>query len=134
LIGYLLAQVCRAHRARAQELLAVIGLHPGQEMMLLRLWPGDGMAQSQLAEEMCVQPATLTKMIDRVERSGLVLRRPDAEDQRISRVYLTDTGRAAQAPAEQAWSVLEAESMATLTLEERILLRRLLLQVLSNLS
>jgi DNA-binding MarR family transcriptional regulator len=133
-LGYLLVQVCRAHRGRAQELLGAIDLHPGQEMLLLRLWPGDGLPQSQLAAEMCVQPATITKMLDRLERSGLVERRADIEDQRVSRVYLTAAGQAMQAPVEAVWQALEAQSVAQLTLEERLLLRRLLLQVLNNLT
>jgi DNA-binding MarR family transcriptional regulator len=133
-LGYLVAQVCRAHRGRAQELLAALELHPGQEMLLLRLWPGDGLAQSQLAADMCVQPATLTKMLDRLVRNGLVERRVDADDQRVSRIYLTDAGRALQAPVEAVWQTLEAQSMANLSIEERIVLRRLLMQVLSNLA
>jgi DNA-binding MarR family transcriptional regulator len=133
-LGYLIVQICRAHRNKAQELLAQIELHPGQEFMLLSLYPEDGCAQSDLAEKMCVQPATITKMLDRLVKNGLVERRPDTEDQRVSRVYLTQEGRALQHPIAQAWQVLEEASFANLSLEERILLRRLLMQVNQNLS
>jgi len=37
-ISYLLAQVCKAHRAAANEVLSETGLHVGQEMMLYSLW------------------------------------------------------------------------------------------------
>ena len=86
------------------------------------------MTQSELAQEICVQPATLTRSLDRLTRAGLVERRLDAEDQRMSRVYLTDEGRALHAPIEQIWHDLEAWSFANLTIEERLLLRRLLLE------
>jgi MarR family transcriptional regulator, organic hydroperoxide resistance regulator len=133
-LGYLMVQICKAHRNKAQELLAQIDLHVGQEMLLMHLSTGDGMTQSELAEEICIQPATLTRSLDRLSRSGLVERRVDAEDQRVSRVYLTDAGRALDQSIEQVWRELEALSFANLTTEERVLLRRLLLQVYANLQ
>ena len=133
-LGYLMVQICKAHRNKAQELLAEIGLHVGQEMLLMQLGIGDGLTQSELADEICVQPATLTRSLDRLSRSGLVERRIDAEDQRVSRVYLTEAGRALGQSIEQAWDELEALSFAKLTGEERVLLRRLLLQVYANLQ
>jgi MarR family transcriptional regulator, organic hydroperoxide resistance regulator len=131
-LSYLLVQIAKAHRNRAQALLADIGLHVGQELLLLHLSLGDGMTQSELAEEICVQPATLTRSLDRLTRAGLVERRVDAEDQRVSRVYLTEEGRALRAPIERIWRELEAWSFANFTVEERLLLRRLLLQVSTN--
>jgi DNA-binding MarR family transcriptional regulator len=131
-LGYLMVQICKAHRNKAQELLGAIGLHVGQEMLLMQLGIGDGLTQSELAEEICVQPATLTRSLDRLSRSGLVERRVDAVDQRVSRVYLTEAGRALGQSIEQVWDELEALSFAKLTGEERVLLRRLLLQVYAN--
>jgi DNA-binding MarR family transcriptional regulator len=133
-ISYLLVQVCKAHRGKAQELLTKIELHPGQEMLLLRLWPGDGLTQSELAGELCISPATMTKMLDRMAKTGLVERRTDIEDQRVSRVYLTAEGRSLREPVEGIWHELEAQTLVNLTLDERILLRRLLLQVHENLT
>lgn len=133
-LGYLLAQICRAHRGKAQEHLSQIGLHTGQEMFLLRLWRKDGQTQSELADEICVQPATITRMIDRLNRAGLVERRADIEDRRVSRVYLTETGRALQESVESIWQDMEQQNFANLTLDEQVLLRRLLLQVYDNLG
>lgn len=133
-LGYLLAQTCKVHRGKAQEYLSQIGLHTGQEMFLLRLWRRDGQTQTELADEICVQPATVTRMIDRLTRVGLVERRADEEDRRVSRVYLTENGRALQHSVEDVWHELEQQSFARLTFEEQVLLRRLLLQVYDNLS
>jgi DNA-binding MarR family transcriptional regulator len=115
-------------------MLTEIGLHPGQEMILFRLWEADGLTQSELVEQLCVQPATVTKMLNRMVKNGLVERRGDPQDQRISRVYLTDQGRELQKSIEDAWDKLEQYTVATLSLEERVLLRRLLLQVQDNLN
>lgn len=133
-LGYLLVQICKAHRTKAQELLSEVGLHTGQEMLLLQLWRGDGCTHSELAEELCNQPATVTRMVDRLASAGLVQRQDDAEDRRVSRVYLTAEGQALQQPVENVWQRLEDMSFANLTLEEQVLLRRLLLQVFENIG
>jgi len=133
-IGVLMVQICRAHRNKAQELLSQIDLYPGQEFLLLNLWPQDGLTHSEVAEHLCVQPATITRMLDRLVKTGLVQRRTDAQDQRVSRVYLTEKGQQLLKPIEQIWDELEQISFANLTLEERLLLRRILLQVYKNLG
>jgi DNA-binding MarR family transcriptional regulator len=68
-----------------------------------------------------------------MEAVGLVARKHDVEDQRVSRVYLTEAGRALQGDVEQTWRRLEEETFANFTLEERLLLRRFLLQMRENL-
>ncbi len=133
-ISQLLVQVIRSHRNTAQGLLAEVDLYPGQEFLLYNLWAEDGLAQNELAERLAVRPATLTRTLDRMEKQGFVVRRPDEEDQRVSRVYLTDTGRALEAPVCGLWSALDAATVANMSAEERMLLRRLLMQVLNNLS
>ncbi len=132
-LGHVLIQVCRAHRNKAAELLTPLDLHPGQEFLLYNLWNEDGVAQSELAERLGVQAATLTRMIDRMEKGGLVERRVDASDQRVSRVYLTPQGGALEPAVCAMWDDLERATCAMLTVEERVLLRRLLLQVRDNL-
>ena len=133
-VGYMLAHACKHHRQRAEELLNEIGLHVGQEMLLCGLWEKEGITQTELAEHVMIQPATVTNMLQRLERGGFVERRPDIEDQRISRVYTTEKGRDMEEAVQEKWSQLEQESLGGLSIEERVLLRRLLLQVYQNLA
>jgi MarR family transcriptional regulator, organic hydroperoxide resistance regulator len=133
-LGYLIVQICKGHRYCAEKLLNEQGVHAGQEMILFQLWEQDGLSQSQLAETMCVEPPTISKMIQRMEGVGLVERRPDAEDARVSRVYLTPQSQELERGVEQAWQKLEAQTVDGLTETEQLLLRRLLMQVLANLS
>ena len=128
-LGYLMFQICRAHRNRAQDLLSSLGLYSGQEILLMHLWEKDGRTQSELAQLMWIRPPTLTKSIDRMSHAGLVERRADMADGRVSRIFLTAAGRNLRVGVEAAWQQVEAESFANLTPEERILLRRLLMQV-----
>jgi DNA-binding MarR family transcriptional regulator len=133
-IGFQVLQVHKAHRQRAEGALNKLGIHTGQEMILLQLWIEEGIPQSQLAASMDVEPPTATKMLQRMERAGLIERRPDPEDARVSRVYLTARGRALEKPVLDVWKQLEAQTVAGLSLTEQTLLHRLLMQVLTNLS
>ena len=133
-INFLLNMICRAQRGKMSEALTEIGLYAGQEMFLWHLWRQDGLTQSQMVERMCVQPPTVSKMLDRLERTGLVERRPDSEDSRISRVYLTEQGHRSQRAVRDIWTDLEQRIVAGLNVEERIVLRRLLLHVHENLT
>ncbi len=133
-IGFQLLQIHRAHRRHAEAALNKLGLHTGQEMVLLQLWLEEGIPQSQLAACMEVEPPTATKMLQRMERAGLIDRRPDPEDARVSRVYLTERGRSLEQPVLDVWRQLEAQSVAGLSPTELALLRRLLMQVSANLS
>jgi DNA-binding MarR family transcriptional regulator len=141
-VGFALVQVCRAHRQSVDAAFKGLGrgacpgleLHVGQEMILLQLWGQEGVTQSQLAERLCLEPPTVTKMLQRMEGAGLLVRRADPEDARVSRVHLTDRGRSLEAHIERSWAQVEARTLAGLTTEERMLLRRLLLQIRTNLA
>ena len=133
-MGYLLAQVCKLHRQRADDLLNEIGLHVGQEMVLCALWEKEGVTQAELGEHLAVQPATVTNALRRLERKGLVQRESDADDQRVSRVFPTAEGRRLKEKVEEQWSRLERASFAGINARERDVLRRLLSRVHDNLA
>ena len=130
----LFAQICRLKHARIHTLLETLSLYRGQPSVLQALWEQEGLMHTELARRLQVQPATITKMLQRMEKAGFVERRPDPDDQRVSRVYLTDAGRAVRADVQQVWRQLEEEAFASFTLEERVLLRRFFLQVRENLK
>jgi DNA-binding MarR family transcriptional regulator len=132
-IDFLLAQVCRLHFSRARTLLEEFGLFRGQPPLLFALWEEEGRTHSELAEHLHVQPATITKMIKRMERTGFVERRQDTEDQRVSRVYLTDAGRNIREAVEGVLRELEKQTFAGFSSDEHALLNQFLLRVRDNL-
>jgi DNA-binding MarR family transcriptional regulator len=108
-------------------------LYRGQGFILRALVVEEGITQSELAEHLQVRPATVSNALRRMEAAGLLERRGDDEDQRISRVFLTDAGRSAHEALVKAWESLEADAFAGLTGAERATLRDLLDKVLHNL-
>lgn len=132
--GYLLAQVCKAHHFGARRLLDEIGLYRGQQFVLCALWKEEGITHSELAERLQVHPATVTNAIKRMERAGFVERRPDPEDQRVSRVYLTEAGREIQDAVERTWGELEKRTLQGFSADERDMLRGFLQRLHENLT
>lgn len=132
-LDFLLAQVCHLHYSRAHALLEAIGLYRGQPPVLKALWEQEGLTHTALAERLHVTPATITKMLQRMEKAGFVVRKPDPEDQRVSRVYLTKAGRAIQRKVRAVWERMDRETFDGFTQEERALLRRFLQQIRENL-
>jgi DNA-binding MarR family transcriptional regulator len=131
--GSLLSQICHLHHSRVRQLLGALGLHRGQPQVLRTLWEREGLTQSEIAERLQKAAATVTKMLQRMEKAGFIRREPDVEDQRISRVYLTDVGHAVQTEVRAVLDTIDAEVIAGFTVEERVLLGRLLLQMRENL-
>ena len=133
-LNYQFIQLAKEHRQRAEEALSQLGLHVSQELFLFVLWQEEGLSQSELAARLRVELPTVTKAVQRMERAGLLIRQDDEEDTRVSRVYLTEQGRALYAPALKLWHDLEARMLQGMTEIEQALLRRLLQQMVSNLS
>ena len=127
-VGFALAKTCKAHRGNVGGLLAEVGLHVGQDMVLIELWQDDGLRGGALACRLGVEPPTVTKMLRRLEGSGLVERRPDPDDARSFRVYLTRKGRDLEGPVARRWERAQERTLAGLDAEERETLRRLLVK------
>lgn len=133
-IGLLLAQICRSHRNHVATALDQLGIHAGQDHVVYRLAIEEGVTQAGLAEALCVDASTVTKTLARLERDSVIERRPDQGDARVSRVYLTDHGRMLVKPVIDIWTESEERLTKDLNEAERALLRRLLMQVLVNMS
>jgi DNA-binding MarR family transcriptional regulator len=129
-----LVRLCKAQRQQGEAWCQKIGLHTGQELVLFRLLEEDGLSQSQLAAVLGVEIGTIAKTVHRMEKEGLLIRRQDAEDARISRVYLTEKGRRLCNPALHIWKDLDARLVQGMSQAEQLLFRRLLVQAAANFS
>ena len=134
-ISHLLVQISKAHRNKGNQMLACYDLHAGQEIFLQQVLCRQGITMNELTDNMEVTPATVTRMAERLEKKGFLNKEKCATDQRVVQVYLTDKGEeAAKHITEQTWNKLENQIVKNLSMEERMLLKRLLMQVLENLD
>jgi DNA-binding MarR family transcriptional regulator len=84
----------RAFTQRYRALLEPLGLTYTQYIVMLVLWEGDGLMVGDLGERLRLDSGTLTPLLKRLERDGLVERARDKQDERRVLVFLTDEGRA----------------------------------------
>ena len=80
----------RIHHMAFRSILQEDGLPPAQASALRFIIRFPGMSQRELADRLHIQRATVTVMLQKMERAGYVDRRPDPMDQRISRIYPTE--------------------------------------------
>jgi DNA-binding MarR family transcriptional regulator len=105
------------HRARAASLLAPLGLHPGQEALLLELDRAGPRIQAQLGEALGCEPPSITLMARKLEASGHIRRKPAPSDKRASIVELTASGKALADQVKELWCALAEETVTGLPAE-----------------
>ncbi|PZS33713.1 MAG: nitroreductase family deazaflavin-dependent oxidoreductase, partial [Pseudonocardiales bacterium] len=120
------------HRARAAAMLAPLGLHPGQEALLLELARTGARIQAQLSEALGCEPPSVTLMTRKLEASGHIRRKPDPSDKRASIVELTDSGKVLADQVKQLWCALAEETVTGLSAQTVAELPSVLTTLTSN--
>jgi MarR family transcriptional regulator for hemolysin len=92
-ILFTISDVGRLLRTYADHKARRFGQTRAQWAVLLRLERREGLKQSDLAEDLDIQPITLTRLVDRLCDNGLIERRPDPTDRRAKRLHLTPAAR-----------------------------------------
>ncbi len=133
-VGSLFFRLAKLHMSRSHTLFHRVGLSRGQPPVLFRLWEEDGCTQSELSERIMIRPATMTSILQRMEKAGYIRRRADSEDLRVTRVYLTDKGRELKGEVEALLRQLDDELTAGFSEEEMQLLRQLMRRMADNLA
>ncbi|MFD9369841.1 MarR family winged helix-turn-helix transcriptional regulator [Streptomyces sp. NPDC060020] len=132
-VSHAISRVARLHRIAAGRALRDLGLHPGQEFLMMHLWDSGAVRQSELIKAVGLDPSTVTKMLQRLEQSGHVRRRPDPSDRRASLVEATDASCGLLVEVRRAWGELEHQTLEGLEDAERTELARLLGKVEASL-
>src|SRR5580698_8993680 len=92
--GFRVARIARRLRQAVDAELRVLGLTEATWRPLVyvrRL--GDGVRQKELATALSIEGPSLVRLLDNLERRGLIERREDETDRRARGIYLTHAGR-----------------------------------------
>jgi len=108
-------RLARVITRMAEEEFIRTGLSPAYAFLLMALYERDGMNQKELGEALHLMPSTVTRFVEKLESKRLVATRQDG---RMSRVYLTDKGRAMKGQIEECWSSLHDRYAKALGREE----------------
>ncbi|MFH1982607.1 MAG: MarR family transcriptional regulator [Pseudomonadota bacterium] len=112
----------------------VTSVRPAYLGVLLCLWAQDGRKTVDLARCAKLEPSTMTGLIDRMERDGLLRREPDPNDRRAYRICLTEAGQVAETPARRVTENVLGKVFAGIGEDDLAGTMKVLQQVLINIE
>jgi len=133
-ITRLMSHIVKRHHQRVHTELNEHEVYPGQPPLMLALAREGGQSQNELARRLEIKPATLTVMLNRMEKNGLVRREADPADLRISRIYLTAKGFDTVSLVRETLDRLEQQALQQFSAEEEALFRSFLMRVKVNMD
>lgn len=101
------------------ESLASEELTVGQPKVLEYLFDNDGAIQKDIAKACLIEPATLTSLLSRMAKSGLIDRKNKNGDKRYLCVYLTDKGKKSSTEVITKLNALENTALQGFTKDEK---------------
>lgn len=129
-----LSQVMHLTACHAKDLFGNYNLKPWQAAILFVLNGAGELSQRELAAKINVTPSTITTAIQKMEKEGYIVRRADEKDQRILRLQVTEKGKDCIEHIKEVGEKMDALLFQGMNLEEKLLLKRLLIQVRDNLE
>src|SRR5437016_7666940 len=125
-IGRKLALTAKALRESFEARPSEAGTTLPNFVILEQLTGEDGLSQRELADRVHIEAPTLTRHLDRLDAEGLVRRRPDRADRRVTRVEVTEAGRRHYQDVVQVVDRLDARLRGLMSERELATLSRVL--------
>lgn len=122
------AACARVTKVASAEAQASAGIYGAQAQALLILSRLDGCKISELARQLDLGKPAATTLVERMEKAGLIHRRPDKDDARASLLDLTQNGRGALAEVKRMISALDQRLVSGFDAQERAVIARFLAQ------
>lgn len=132
--GFILNDVARLMRTAFDRRVKALGLTRSQWWVLNHLFRNDGVTQSELADLLEIEKATLGRLLDRMEQKGWVRRENHAGDRRAKRVFLTQEVEPALKALRTAAADLRRDALGELSLDQQAQFVDTLLTIKANLS
>lgn len=117
---------------QAMHMLGHFELNPGQAGILFTLGHHGNLTQTQLAAKIGITPPSMTVALRKMEEKGYVTKKPDEQDQRKIRIQLTEKGAGCIDDMKKVFRQMEEIIFQGFLPEEKLLLRRFLLQMEEN--
>ena len=91
--GHRINILARLFTRKLNEQLSGTGITSSQYPVLVRLEQHKSLTQNELCEQLFIEPSTISKTLDNLEKMGLVMRTVDPHDKREKQVELTDKAK-----------------------------------------
>jgi DNA-binding MarR family transcriptional regulator len=118
-VGFLISQLGFFSSRRFTEALEPLGIGPRDFLLMRFVDASDGQSQHALAERLGIPPSRMVALVDRLEEMGLLERRPDPDDRRVRRLFLTRAGRSVLEKAGKIAIDYETQLCAGINRKER---------------
>jgi DNA-binding MarR family transcriptional regulator len=125
-IVFLLAKAYQKAHSNLKKHVASYGLTPIQVLVIEALRDEEGVSAGELGRKLTLDSATLSGVLDRLAEKEWIIKETDSSDRRSLRIHLSDKAREIAFPLSEARQQANEEIMDDLSMEERIILKRLL--------
>jgi MarR family transcriptional regulator, transcriptional regulator for hemolysin len=133
-IGYWICMTSRAYERAMQQQLVPAGITHRQCQVLCWLALDGPLSQVELAERMSIEPPTLVRVLDRMQRDGLLSREPCESDRRVKIIRVLPKAKPVWKKIVQCAQRVRGQAARNLTPAQRETLRELLEIVQMNLQ
>jgi len=125
-IVFNLAKAYQTAHGRLAALLKPLGLTPVQTLALDAIAQVDGPSASEIGKRLRLDNATISGVLDRLADGGWIVKQADERDRRALRIFPSDKALDLNNQVIEARDEANDQILAELTLEEKVLLKRLL--------
>lgn len=128
------ASLAMSRRLRQHFHAEGLGVTSQQWQLLVQLWAQNGRTQQDLANILCKDKTSITRLVDNLEKSGIVERREDAHDRRSNLIFLTPRGEEILQPCFAQAQKTISEGTDGITAQELETCKRVLNTIFTNLN
>lgn len=123
---FLLAKAYQKAHGQFSQQLKPYGLTNYQHLVLEGLWYQDGQTAAELRKMLVLDKATLSGVLDRLSTADWIVKRPDPEDRRITRLYPSEKADSLKDELIELRKQANDNLLSVFTMEEQILFKRFL--------
>ena len=132
--GFLVHDIARLMRMNYDRRVKRLGLTRSQWWVITNLYRNDGLTQSELAEALDIERASLGRLLDRLEANGWVRREPCDKDRRAKRIRLASEVGPVMREMRSIAAGLRRDAMAGFNADRQEAFVDMLLAIKSNLA
>lgn len=131
-LGFLINKLAHKMATELDARLKQHGVTISQWTILAVLWKHEGIAQVEIQQHLAIEGSTVTGIIQRMIREGLIERRTDSQDRRVQRVFLTEKGRGLEEKLVPEANAVNQTALQGLSEDEQAFFLRLVKRSLVN--
>lgn len=128
---FLLAKAYQKAHADFKKQLTAYGLTNLQHLVLEGLWYRQGMTASQLGKFLILDKATLSGVLERMGKGGWIEKKPSETDKRLLSIFTSKKADDLKEDLIAERKTSNEQILKTFSLEEKIIFRRLLIDVIN---